>query len=100
MSPVSSLLVSLVSFPFAGSQLLIPIEDGRDALCGDGKGELYGDLNRVSEKELAAAKASMEETFEKHAMRPGEVGYEYDRRVDFEPVEASGWDEDDESFGG
>ena len=60
---------------------------------GDGE-ESFGDLNAVSEEENARAKASMSAGFEKNRLRPGELGYQYDKRADFVPSEPADWDED------
>src|SRR5690349_1668769 len=39
------------------------------------------DLNRVSPEELTAAKAKMNETFEKNRKKVGDAGFVYDKRV-------------------
>ena len=41
-----------------------------------------GDLNAASETDLKAAKAAMELTFSRHALRPGDAGYLHDKRVE------------------
>ena len=41
-----------------------------------------GDLNAVSDADLIAAKAAMEVTFQRSALRPGDPGYVHDKRVD------------------
>lgn len=53
----------------------------------------YGDLNKVTEKELEMAKEEMNCVFEKLQIVPGDEGYEYDKRREFgEPNEESSWD--------
>ena len=52
------------------------------------------DLQRVSERALREAKARMDVAFNAATLRPGDAGYVYDRRVEFqEPRRASEWDE-------
>lgn len=74
-----------------------------DADAADESGDLDGlyhpaprasdDLNAVSASVLAAKKAEMNKLFEKHALKPGEPGYVYDKQVEFEePTEESEWD--------
>ena len=65
------------------------------AALGDG-----GDLNKVSEDELKAAKAAMEVDFKKNALRPGDEGYVYDKRVERPSgeLEANDWDDELEDF--
>ena len=41
------------------------------------------DLNGLSDDELQARKATMEKTFEKHRLKAGDKGFEYDKRADF-----------------
>ena len=56
-----------------------------------------GDLNKVPQHELAAAKRRMDAGFEANRLRPGDDGYEHDVRVDFgDADEACSWDEDDD----
>lgn len=52
------------------------------------------DLNKVGEEELAKKKKIMENTFEKHQLKPGDPGYQYDKQVDFnsESKMEAGWD--------
>ena len=47
----------------------------------------------------------MEKDFKKNVVKPGDNGYEYDKRVDFSKQMNGGqadasWDEDDNEFGG
>lgn len=53
------------------------------------------DYNRVSEAQLKQVKQKMDQVFEKNIIRPGEEGYEYDKRVEFHAAqETSDWDDD------
>lgn len=53
-----------------------------------------GDLQKVSEEQLKAAKQVMDVAFQAARLRPGEPGYEYDRRVEFEADDDSNsWDD-------
>ena len=53
----------------------------------------FGDLNKVSEQELIAAKDEMTKVYEKSIVMPGDDEYIYDKRVDFHgPDEESSWD--------
>ena len=56
----------------------------------------FGDLNRASEHELEMAKARMSAGFEATRLRPGDAGYQYDVRVEFEPAgeDAGSWDDE------
>ena len=53
------------------------------------------DLNKVSEFRLKAAKLEMDVGFSQSLKLPGDVGYEYDKQVDFEaPGDSDGsWDD-------
>jgi len=54
----------------------------------------FGDLNRVGDASLRAAKAKMDVVFDANRLKPGDEGYVYDLRVDFQPpTETSEWDE-------
>jgi len=76
------------------------------------------DLNKVSEDTLKKAKSKMNTAFEQNKLKPGDTGYEYDKRVcmtvilpcsvrlfvrltnsleqvAFKPKETSDWDEGD-----
>jgi hypothetical protein len=54
------------------------------------------DLQRADDDVVKKAKALMEEDFEKHALKPGDDKFVYDKRVEFEVVEGHGeWDDDD-----
>jgi len=59
------------------------------------------DLNKLGDSELKAHKASMEVGFQKNAVKKGDAGFEYDKRVNFkykadEALDNS-WDESDDS---
>lgn len=55
------------------------------------------DLNKLSQGEIAAHKKKMDEKFVKNQLRPGDKGFQYDKRVDFKSNKAGAaeWDEDD-----
>lgn len=50
----------------------------------------------MSDFELNRHKGAMEVDFKKNALKPGDPGFEYDKRVDFKPsaVAAADWDEE------
>ena len=60
------------------------------------------DLNKLGDAELKAHKAKMEEGFSKNAIKKGDPGFEYDKRVDFKrnnvvgPAADDSWDESDD----
>ena len=55
------------------------------------------DLNKLSDTELNQKKAEMDHVFEKHRVKPGDEGFQYDVEVDFENGKnVSGWDSDDD----
>ena len=58
--------------------------------------EVLGDLQHVSEADLAAAKRAMDVKFDRAAVgnRPGESGFVYDKRVEVTPSKASEWDDE------
>lgn len=55
---------------------------------------ISADLQTVPEHVLKQAKAAMSEVFEASVLRPGDPGYEFDKRVDFNTDDASesSWD--------
>lgn len=63
------------------------------------------DLNKLGDYQLNRHKQNMERDFAKHVLKPGDKGFEYDKRVDFssqmlnQNAEAS-WDEDADDFNG
>lgn len=56
------------------------------------------DLNKLDDQELNMRKAAMDIDFEKHRLKPGDKGFEYDKEVDFDDAGKieSGWDEEDD----
>ena len=60
------------------------------------------DLNKCSEYELKKHKKKMEENFMKNQLKPGDAGFQYDKRVKFdyeaEELEENSWDEDEEDI--
>lgn len=79
---------------------LLVTSDGSDAARLRDETARLGDLQAVSEADLARAKSLMSEGYEKHRLRPGDPGYVYDRRVDFqEPAHDNDWDDDLEDLG-
>jgi len=59
----------------------------------------FSDLNGLSDAELDAVKQKMDVKFSSNQIKPGEEGFEYDKRENFDPIETCKWDEsDDESF--
>ena len=59
-------------------------------------------LNKLNDKELALHKKAMDKDFNKNQLKPGDPGFEYDKRVTFtrDPNEAAmdddSWGEDDD----
>lgn len=52
-----------------------------------------GDLNSVPPDVLSTAKQQMDVVFNAAVVKPGDEGYEYDKKVDFdEPVDDCSWD--------
>jgi len=57
------------------------------------------DLNKVSHEELQAAKDAMKVDFVKNSLKPGDEGYIWDKRVEFnmeDNSEDDSWDDDSE----
>ena len=69
-----------------------------DPADADGFGEDV-DLNLVSPEALAAAKSRMDEGFRKTQKLPGDEGFVYDVRKEFNPTEPNDWDSDDDGGG-
>jgi hypothetical protein len=44
-------------------------------------------LNKLDNKTLAKHKAAMEKGFSANQLKPGDAGYEYDKRIDFKKAE-------------
>ena len=59
------------------------------------------DLKKLTDTELKAHKAAMEVMFQKNAVKKGDPGFQYDKRIDFkytaEEVADNSWDESDDS---
>ncbi|KEG14711.1 hypothetical protein DQ04_00331040 [Trypanosoma grayi] len=53
------------------------------------------DLNDADDVTLREFKAKMEEKFVENAVRPGDPGYVYDKRLEVKPTERSEWDDSD-----
>jgi hypothetical protein len=49
-------------------------------------------LNGLADDELNEAKAKMDKNF--NQLKPGDEGFEYDKRNDFSPDESCQWDSD------
>lgn len=62
----------------------------------DGFDYANADLNKLSNAELAKHKQAMERNFLNNQKKPGDEGFVYDLRRDFDAVEKieSGWDSD------
>ena len=62
----------------------------------DGFDYANADLNKLSNAELAKHKEAMEGSFLNKQLKPGDDGFVYDLRRDFDAVEQieSGWDSD------
>jgi len=55
----------------------------------------FGDLQTAHDSKVRAAKSTMNKGFEANRLRPGDDGYEYDKRVEFgEPEDDNEWDDD------
>lgn len=54
----------------------------------------------MSDFELGRHKGAMEVDFKKNVLKPGDAGFEYDKRVDFGPKAdaAADWDDEDEIY--
>jgi hypothetical protein len=57
-------------------------------------------LNKLDNAELEQHKKHMEKDFVKNQKKPGEEGFEYDKRVEFKPKVKvdSGWDDSEDNF--
>eukprot|EP00913_Durusdinium_trenchii_P007576 g7119.t1 len=53
-------------------------------------------LNKLSDDELARHKARMNSSFLANQMKPGDNGYVYDVRADFDAEQSCGWDSDED----
>ncbi|XP_028394139.1 centrosomal protein of 19 kDa-like [Dendronephthya gigantea] len=71
-----------------------PHKKDKDEVVSNADGE---DLNKLNDTELNKKKAEMDQVFEKHRVRPGDEGFQYEVEVDFENGKnVSGWDSDDD----
>lgn len=87
--------------------------DDVDEDDGDAWGDAWGDkpykvddnfdyqntnLNKLSTEQIAAHKKKMDEKFSKNALKPGDPGFVYDKRIEFKKndneVADASWDED------
>ena len=91
--PRKSLLLQFQSF--ITSPVTIKTEKPTVTIAIDGT----VDLNKVSQEELQAAKDAMKVDFVRNSLKPGDEGYVWDKRVEFEVNENSeddSWDDDDD----
>ena len=53
-------------------------------------------LNKLGDFELNKVKQDMDVDFNKNKLKPGDEGFEYDKRVDFDEIEKvdGSWDDD------
>ena len=57
----------------------------------------YGDLNKLSDDEVAKAKREMDSDFEINRIKPGDKDFVYDKQIEFDaPDELNEWDDDDD----
>lgn len=54
------------------------------------------DLNKLPPEEVKLHKDRMEKLFRQNSREPGEEGFQYDLRKDFQPMERSEWDEEED----
>lgn len=59
-------------------------------------------LNKLSTEEIAAHKKKMDEKFNKNQLKPGDAGFQYDKRVEFKKSavtakQDTSWDEDEDA---
>lgn len=58
------------------------------------------DLNQMGDKELAQHKKAMDKDFGKNQLKPGDEGFEYDKKIEFTKavaVEDNSWDDSEEA---
>lgn len=58
-------------------------------------------LNKLSTEQIAAHKKKMDEKFNKNQLKPGDAGFQYDKRVEFKKDDKqkkmdTSWDEDED----
>ncbi len=80
------------SFSSSSSSLKFDDVSSTNTDNDDGMIESIDDLNKVCEKTLEVAKEKMNVTFTSNRIVPGQEGYEYDKRVDYEVISESSWD--------
>jgi hypothetical protein len=51
-------------------------------------------LNNLSDDELEKVKSKMDVNFKSRQLKPGDDGFEYDKRTEFKPTGLSEWDSD------
>lgn len=56
------------------------------------------DLQDADDLTVKEFKSKMSETFDSNALKPGDPGYTYDRRRQFQTTKKSEWDDDDDDF--
>jgi hypothetical protein len=56
------------------------------------------DLQDADDLTVKEFKNKMSETFDSNVLKPGDPGYSYDRRQDFQASKKSEWDDDDDDF--
>lgn len=78
-----------------------PVSSGRAPVLQQAPASLVaaiagiGDLQTAKAAALAAAKARMDVVFDATRVKPGEPGFVYDTRREFEAQEDSGWDDEE-----
>lgn len=59
-------------------------------------------LNKLTTTEIETHKKKMDENFSKNQLKPGDSGFEYDKRVEFKPSTNTkmdtSWDENDNDY--
>ena len=50
-------------------------------------------LNRLNNKAVSKIKGNMDKQFQEHFIPKGALGFEYDKREDFQAEESNEWDE-------
>eukprot|EP00796_Vickermania_ingenoplastis_P004156 gene4156-2998_t len=56
------------------------------------------DLNHADDDTVKEFKEVMDIKFNEHVLKPGDEGYEYDKRVAVQPTQKSDWDDSDDEF--
>ena len=75
-------------------QLLDLIIKLKNSVCASVDYQTF-DLNKLSPEEVQAHKNRMDELFNKHAKKPGDAGFVYDMRQEFQAGdEECSWDDD------